>query len=52
MTFRNRAGRQPWLTEFDCAGSPLPSLNAPPIQYDDLPPIMSIAFQKTGVLLW
>jgi hypothetical protein len=52
VTFLNRAGTQPWLTELDCAGSPLPSLNDPPIQYEDGPPIMSIAFQKTGVLLW
>ncbi len=48
-TLRKRAGTQPWLTELLCDGSPLPSLKAPPTQYDDLPPIMSMAFQKSGV---
>src|SRR6185503_17056949 len=52
VTFLNRAGTQPWLTELLCEGSPLPSLNAPPSQYDDLPPIMSIEFQNTGVFAW
>ena len=32
FTLRKRAGGQPWLTEFDCDGSPLPSPNAPPSQ--------------------
>src|SRR6478609_3623387 len=38
--------------ELSCCGSPLPSLNAPPSQYDFGPPIMSREFQNTGVLDW
>src|SRR6185503_17079720 len=52
VTLRKRHGGHPWLTELSCDGSPFPSLNDPPSQYEDLPPIMSIAFQNTGVLLW
>jgi hypothetical protein len=32
FTFLNRAGGQPWLTEFTWPGSPLPSLKVPPSQ--------------------
>ena len=30
LMLRKRAAGQPWLTWFDCPGSPLPSLNVPP----------------------
>ena len=30
LTRANRVMGAPWLTEFDCVGCPLPSLNAPP----------------------